>query len=35
MVDMNVASNAGGSFEITNVKELDLEPRLSTLLNSR
>ena len=35
MADMNVASNAGGSLEITNIKELDLGPRLSALLNSR
>jgi hypothetical protein len=35
MVDMNVASDVGGSLEITSIKELDLEPRLSALLNSR
>jgi hypothetical protein len=35
MVNMNIASNAGGSLETTNIKELDLEPRLSTLLNFR
>ena len=34
-VDMNVALNAGGSLEIKTTKELDSEPRLSALFNSR
>ena len=34
-VDMYVASNPGGSLEIITIKELDLELRLSALLNSR
>jgi hypothetical protein len=34
-VDMNVTLNASGSLEIKTTKELDLEPRLSALLNSR